>query len=75
MNSNKENKVVIQPPSIILPSWKMYRAARNNNKLESKSPVMKAKSEVPKETTSKGDGHMSNENYMSHQEQDKSQES
>ena len=36
-------------------------ADTKSSKLESESTAMKAKSEVPKETTSEGDGHIRNE--------------
>ena len=43
-------------------------ADTKNSKLEGKSPTMIAKSEVPKQRTSEGDGRMRNENGKSHQE-------
>ena len=65
---NIKNKAVTQSPSkgahslIKDVQQQQKRADTKNSKLESKSPAMKAKSEVPKERTSEGDGHMRNEN-------------
>ena len=63
-----ENKIFTQSPSKGAHSLmndvqqEQKGADTKNSKLEGKSPTMIAKSEVPKERTSEGDGRMRNEN-------------
>ena len=69
MKYNIENKAVTEsPPSkgahslINDAQLEQNGADSKSNKLEGKTPAMIAKSEVPKEMTSEGDGRMRNEN-------------
>ena len=69
MKCDIKNKTITQPPFkgahlLIKVVQKEQKGTdtKKQDKLESESPAMKAKSEVPKERTSEGDTHMRNEN-------------